>query len=56
MDAPEFYQRNFFAPLSAMIGRAAVAVPADASVPEAVRPEPEGDPRRRRQQNQEIHG
>ncbi len=57
VDAPEFYQRNFFAPLSAMIGRAAVADPADASVPEAVRPEPEGDPRRRRpQQNQEIHG
>ena len=49
VDEPEFYLRNFFAPLSATLGRNASAAPADESVPDAVRPEPEPDPRRRRQ-------
>lgn len=50
VDDPNFYLRNFFAPLSAMLGREAFAAPADDSVPNAVRPEPEPDPRRRRAQ------
>lgn len=48
VDDPEFYQRNFFAPLSVMLNREAFAAPADASVPEALRPESEPDPRRPR--------
>ncbi|WP_198378009.1 hypothetical protein [Neoroseomonas rubea] len=55
VDDPNFYLRNFFAPLSAMLGREAFAAPSDDSVPNAVRPEPEPDPRRRRDQtNQEA--
>lgn len=46
VDEPTFYLQNFFVPLSQTLGREAFAVPADASVPEAVRPAPEPSPRR----------
>ncbi|MDO9708518.1 hypothetical protein [Paracraurococcus lichenis] len=38
VDAPEFYARNFFEPLSATLQRQLAAVPEDLAVPEAVRP------------------
>ncbi len=38
VDAPEFYQRNFFEPLSTVLGRMPVAVPEDGGTPEAIRP------------------
>ena len=44
VDAVEFYQMNFFAPLTAMLGREAFAVPAESNVPEAVRPTPDRRP------------
>ena len=38
IDSPEFYQRNFFEPLGATMGRVPVELAAEASAPEAPRP------------------
>ncbi len=38
VDAPEFYQSNFFGPLAAMMGRETFAVAADTEVPAPTRP------------------
>lgn len=38
VDAPDFYQRNFFEPLGATLGRMPMAVAEDGSTPEATRP------------------
>jgi hypothetical protein len=38
IDSPEFYQRNFFEPLGATMGRMPVELAAEASAPEAPRP------------------
>jgi hypothetical protein len=38
VDAPEFYQRNFFEPLGATLGRMPMAVAPDDDTPEATRP------------------
>ncbi|WP_052402001.1 hypothetical protein [Muricoccus aerilatus] len=39
VDDPRFYQENFFAPLSATLGREAFAASAETLVPEAARPQ-----------------
>lgn len=44
VDAAEFYQQNFFAPLAATLGREAFAVAAEQPVPDAVRPEGDARP------------
>jgi hypothetical protein len=49
VDAPEFYQRNFFEPLGATLGRMPVAVAADDSAPEAARPVAEVNSARERE-------
>ncbi|MCR0982254.1 hypothetical protein [Roseomonas populi] len=38
VDDPQFYQQNFFAPLSTTLGREAFAAPADTQVPDAAVP------------------
>ncbi|KAA5610328.1 hypothetical protein [Rhodovastum atsumiense] len=38
VDSAEFYQRNFFAPLGATLGRSLASAPADITAPEAPRP------------------
>ncbi len=38
VDSPEFYQRNFFEPLGATLGRMPVEVAAETAAPEAPRP------------------
>lgn len=38
VDSPEFYQRNFFEPLGAMMARAPMPLAADEGVPDAPRP------------------
>jgi len=44
VDAAEFYQVNFFAPLSAMLGREALGVQPTQIVPDAVRPTADARP------------
>lgn len=44
VDSAEFYQQNFFAPLSATLGREAFAIAATETVPDAVRPEADAQP------------
>ncbi|RVT99573.1 hypothetical protein EOD42_05695 [Rhodovarius crocodyli] len=39
VDAPEFYQANFFVPMTQLMGREAFAISATDAVPDAVRPE-----------------
>jgi hypothetical protein len=43
VDDPRFYQQNFFAPLSATLGREAFAASAETPVPDAARPQVNSD-------------
>lgn len=49
VDAPEFYQRNFFEPLGATLGRMPTTVSAEDSTPEATRPVAEVNTARERE-------
>lgn len=49
VDAPEFYQRNFFEPLGATLGRMPMAVSAEDDAPEATRPVAEVNTARERE-------